>query len=280
MKKTTLLILLAASNISFAVDPIRLDYVAKPMVEGNTRAQELMDWNDAHPGEMPPLTDQEKEMIFGKSGMPLPGTGAVVIDNAKGLAVDSGHAKTIKSFNSSQKTKGFYEEANPHAKQLLAMPEMAEQEFNQRKGVAFSPTDTHLYEARGTIAMKYPYKGIPDKLSTKVIGYAPESTFVNGGWAGAVQFFVPSFGGVCAYHEINIEITKSSAFIPKEIATYDVNNKLTTHDVIGNKDTGFVYEVEWWDKKFRRSVECASPDYSKETAKQVLNLAQEIDTAL
>lgn len=276
MKKTALLILLASTNLTFADDVIREEYDPKPMIEGNRRVDELIEWNKNHPGEMPPLTEQEKYEFFTKKGMPVPGSGANVVDT-KGFKMTSAQSASVNKFNADQKSKGYYEQNNKKAKLLLAMPETAEKEYNARKSIAFNPQDTHLYEVKSNLPMNYTYKGVPSALVTKVIGYAPESTFVNNGWSGAVEFFVPSFGGVCAFREVNIEITKSSAYIPKEIATYLVNKKLTTMNAVGNKESGFVYEIEWWDKKFKRTLECASKEYADAMRTQTLELAKQID---
>ena len=257
-------------------DVVREEYNANPMIEGNTRVQELMDWERDHPGEMPPLTEQEKYEFFTKKGMPVPGGGANVVDSTKGMTFAQSAA--VNKFNSDQKTKGYHEQKNTKARLLLAMPETAEKEYSARKSIAFNPQDTHLYEVKSNLPMSYTFKGVPSALATKVIGYAPEATFVKNGWSGAVEFFVPTFGGVCAYHEKNIKLTKTAAFIPKEIATHMVNNKLTTMNAVGNKESGFVYEVEWWDKKFKRNLECAAKNYSEATAKATIELAKKIDS--
>jgi len=44
-----------------------------------------------------------------------------------------------------------------------------------------------------------------------------------------------------------------------------------------NEESGFVYLVEWWDKKFKRTLECASKHYSETTAKATIELAKKID---
>lgn len=279
MKKTVLLAVAAITNIAFANDIIREEYDAKPMIEGNTRVQELMDWAKDHPGEMPPLTEQEKYEFFIKKGIPLPGTGASAVESTKNLSMTKEQSEMVMRFNAAQKNQGYFEMENRRAKALLAMPETAEKEYNARKSVAFNPQDTHLYEVKTTLQMNYPYKGVPAYLTSKVIGYAPESVFIDKGWAGAVEFFVPDFGGICAFHEVNIELTKSSAYIPKEIVTYKVNNKLTKINVVGNKNSGFVYEVEWWDKTFKHNLECASKNYSDPMRALTLKLAQNIDKA-
>lgn len=76
------------------------------------------------------------------------------------------------------------------------------------------------------------------------------------------KIFRNLFDGVCAYHQRNIQITKTSVFIAKEIATYKVNKKLTTMNATGSKESGFVYEIEWWDKKYKHNLESASQTYS------------------
>ena len=276
MKKTALLIMLANINLAVADNVVREEYDAKPMIEGNRRVDELIEWSKNHPGELPPLTEQEKYEFFTKKGMPVPGTGANIVD-IKGFKMTGAQSAVINKFNADQRTKGYSEQENKKAKLLLSMPETAEKEYNARKSFAFNPHDTHLYEVKSNLPMNYDYKGIPSTLATKIIGYAPESIFVKNGWSGAVEFFIPSFGGVCAFHEVNIEITKSSSYIPKEIATYLVNEKLTTMNAVGNKESGFVYEVEWWDKKFKRNLECASMEYTDAMSKNTLELAKKID---
>lgn len=275
MKKTTLLMLLVSTNLAVADNLIREEWIENPMIEGNRRVDELIEWNKLHPGEVPPLTEQEKYELFIKQGIPLP-TGANVVEK-NGLKFTEEQRSVVNGFNKAQKTKGYYEHPSRRATLLLAMPEVAKKEYNERKFMAVNPHDTHLRETLTDLPMMYAYKGVPTNTTTKVIGYAPEYTFVDTGWTGAVEFFVPHFDAVCAYHEVSVKLTHTSAYIPKEIATYAVNNKLTKINVIGNKETGFVYEVEWWDKQFKRRIECAAKDYSQFIRNATLELAKNID---
>lgn len=276
MKKTAILILLASTNIALADNLIREEYDAKPMIEGNRRVDELIEWNKNHPGEMPPLTEQEKYELFIKQGIPLPGSGATVV-NRQNFKMTKEQSSIVNKFNADQKTKGYYEAPNKKAMFLLAMPETAEKEYSKRKSIAFNPHDTHLYEVKSNLPMSYEYKGVPITLTAKVIGFAPEATFINNGWSGAVEFFIPQFDSVCAYHEVNIQLTKSSAYIPKEIATYAINNKITKMNVIGNEETGFVYEVEWWDNSYKHALECVTKNYTTAMSYKTLDLAKKID---
>jgi hypothetical protein len=278
MKKSAILIFIASTNLMAADNVVSEPYDAKPMIEGNRRVDEIAEWDRLHPGVMHPLTEQEKYEFFTKNGYPLPGTGATVVNKTE-FTFTKEQSAVVNKFNLEQKTKGYYEIANKHAVLLLAMPETAENEYNERKLIPRKLTDTHLYEVLSDMPLKFKFKGVPKKLSTKIIGYAPEHSFVDNGWTGAIEFFVPSFGGVCAYHAISIELTQTSAYIPREIATHQVNNKLTTINVMGSQETGFVYEVEWWDKKFKQTLECASREYSEDIKAETVRLASLIDKA-
>jgi len=96
-------------------DVVREEYNAKTIIEGNTRVQELMDWESNHPGEMPPLTEQEKYEFFTKKSMPIPGSGANVMDPKK-FNITSAQSAAVNKFNADQKTKGYHEEENNKAK--------------------------------------------------------------------------------------------------------------------------------------------------------------------
>jgi hypothetical protein len=47
--------------------------------------------------------------------------------------------------------------------------------------------------------------------------------------------------------------------------------------VVGTKETGFVYNVEWWDKEFKRSLDCAFEQYSPKILQNTIDLARKID---
>ena len=159
MNKTTIVMLLAATGTVIAGNQVTsVKYDPKPMVEGNRRVDELIAWNKEHPGELPPLTDQEKYEYFIKDGMPVPGSGATVVGTNK-IKLTHEQSSAIRKFNESQRTKGFYEEHSTKAKMLLGMPEAAEKEYNERKLIPMKPYDSHLREKLYDLTMMYDYKG-------------------------------------------------------------------------------------------------------------------------
>lgn len=276
MNKTLIIALLATSPFAFSDNLIREDWNAKPMVPGNRRVDEIVEWHKIHPGVMPPLTDQEKYEIFTKNGIPLPGSGANVVSSGS-IRANKEQTSYVNKFNKEQREKGYVSRPSKNAARLLKMPASAEEQFEAHKLKALAPTDTHLRETINELPMNYPYKGVPRNLYVKNIGYAAEHTYVGDGWTGAVQFFIPNFNAVCAYHEVNIELTHSSVLIPMDVARYDVNKKITMVNVSGEIDTGFSYNVEWWDNKFKRNLECASKDYNEIVLKNTIELAKLID---
>lgn len=277
MKKMTLLIILSCSTTLFAQELVRKEWNPPPMVEGNRRIDELIEWNKLHPGVMPPLTEYEKQELFIKDGIPLPGSGVHIVDKASIKATNEQKSQTDK-FIAMQKTKGYFEKYNEIAVKLLDMPEHSVRELQDHKKLTLSPEDTHLREVKIDLPMNYDYQGIPNNLADTIYGYAPESALVNDKWNAAVEYFKPHFKGICAYHENNLQLSQSAAYIPKEVVKYLVNGKTTVSGVSGNKDSGYVYEVEWWDKKFKRNLECASKEFSQDTRDATIELAKRIDS--
>ena len=256
----------------------------KPLVEGNRRIDEIIEWSKAHPGEIPPLTEEEKYRYFIKDGIPLPGEGAQVksmkniqANSKNGLLGD--HGAQIQKYNDAQKTDGYFKAHSQQAQTLLSIPKLAEKDLKEHYSPNLPAEDSHFRANYYDIKMSYPYKSVASNLVQKVIGFAPQHTYGPNGWNGAVEFFSPTFGdGVCAFHEVNIKITGSSAYIPKEVATRDVNDKVTTVSAEGNEQSSYIYKVEWWDKTFMRSLECAAKTYSDDLKQNVIELARAIDS--
>lgn len=252
----------------------------KPMVEGNRRIDELIEWDKLHPGVMPPLTEQEKYELFEKQGLPIPDSG-VQIKSYKDFKYSDEQSKVVKINRLMIKSKGYIKVNNNNAKNLLEIEKIAHEELSRTKSIYLNPEDTHLRTSSYDLKMNYDYKGISGDYIDSVIGFAPESNFVQNGWNGAVEFFKPKdFDSVCAYHQINIKKTGSSVIIPKEIVTHDINHKITTHLVEGNNDSGFLYQLEWWDNEYRNQLECANELYSEELLNKTLAIAKKIDAEL
>jgi len=256
-------------------------YVLHAITFGNN-CQSYDGWHEANKfntnsyNAIQSLSKQKKYNILIKKSMPLPGTGATVVES-NNLMSTKKQFIIVKKFNEAQNKNGYYEHENKKAVALLELPEIAEKEYNDRKLIPVNKNDTHLYETLTNLSLLFQFNSIPNDFVEKIIGYTPENTFIDDGWTGVVEFFIPKFYGVCAYHQISIELTKMSAYIPKEVATYVINNKLTTYDVMGNNETGFVYNVEWWDNKFKKQLECANKNYSEELKNSTIELAKTID---
>lgn len=277
MKKLTILILCMQSTLSFSSTTTTKLYEPKPMVEGNRRVDEIIEWNRKHPGVMPPLTEQEKKRFFTDDGVPVPGSG-VQIRSFNSIKMTKEQISSVTSYNKAQKYKGYSEQFSYHAQTLSQIPNAAKVDMLDHPPQNLEPHDTHLRSQASQLKMNYEYHEVDSSLVNQVIGFAPENTYVNNGWNGAVEFFTPkSLNATCAYHEINIKLTGTSAVIPKEIVSYKVNKKITTISAEGNNASGFLYQVEWWDKDFKRNLECTAKEYSTDIKNEVIILAKAID---
>ena len=49
---------------------------------------------------------------------------------------------------------------------------------------------------------------------------------------------------------------------------------------IGDEPSGFLYEIMWWDKDFRRVLECATKNYSYETKNEIIDLAKKTNCVI
>ncbi len=277
MKKLTILILCIQSTIALSSETTTTVYDPKPMVEGNRRVDEIIEWNNAHPGQMPPLTEQEKKRFFTDDGIPVPGSGAQ-IRPFNSIKMTKEQMSSVSTYNNAQKYKGYNEQFSYHAQTLSQMPNVAKADMVEHPPEHLMPYDTHLRSQASQLKMNYEYHEVDSALINQVIGFAPENTYVNNGWNGAVEFFTPkSLNATCAYHEINIKLTGTSAVIPKEVVSYKVNKKVTTVSAEGNNASGFLYQLEWWDKEFRRNLECTTKEYSADIKNEVIMLAKAID---
>ncbi len=83
--------------------------------------------------------------------------------------------------------------------------------------------------------------------------------------------------GNCSYCENNLNFSHGAAIIPEEDATKDVNGKITVANITGEKNSGFLYSVDWYDNSFFREIKCAKTDYSSDILAAVVELARQID---
>lgn len=225
------------------------------------------------------LTDEQKNEIFTKHGLPWPGMGAQVLPAYK-------MAKSIQEKLGKNKlsiaNKGYIEEENKDAVFLLNIKEYAQNDIQR----SMSDTDrrgTHMKLISSDVGVGYDYKGVPSSIVSYVIGYAALGAYIdNIGWTGAIEFFEPREleNVVCSYAESNLTLTGGTATIAQEVASYAVNNKLSVVETIGDSKSAFAYTVEWYDDAFRRILICAQPYFVKANVNKIIDMARAIDLTI
>lgn len=112
-----------------------------------------------------------------------------------------------------------------------------------------------------------------------LIGATPQGSFHEeaNGWSGVAQFFDAKNIGSCSYSVMNVKVSGTSAQLAMEDVVYDINNKPTIILAEGNKNSGFLYKVEWYDDENFHELECANQNYSKQINQAVIELAKQID---
>lgn len=264
-------------SMSYGLEPSNLKQIGTK-AEAQEYYQKLEEWNKDHPGVPPPLSKKEEYEFFVKKGLPIPNSGVHVIP-AREMYPEKRHLiSSIKTSSSDFKKKGYIAVQNKNATTLLSLHKIAQANYAKNDKTKLLPQSTHLRRKLSDLKMAYDYRSVPDSLTKKVIGFAPENTFLPNGWTGAVEFFSPqTMNAICSYHETNIQLTGSSANLAKEIVSKDVNSKITIVEVSGTDVSGYAYNIEWWDENFRHVLECASKKFSPDITKQTIALAIDID---
>jgi|GEM_PF-1436295 len=270
--KTMPLILL--STMAIASESHELKQLGT-MDQGKASYKRAVEWARNNPGKAPALTPIEDYAIFGKEGLPHPGSGVHVMPLNQ-MHYDKSQLMKIKGNVSALENHGYIKEYNVNAKNLLNFKQTAINEYSSNTHL--HEQSSHLRHKASELKMAYDYQELPAVLVNEVIGFAPECTFIKSGWTGAVEFFTPkNIDGICSYHEVNIQLTGGSANLAKEIISRQVNNKITIVETSGNSISGYEYNIEWWDNNFRHVLECASKTFSPEIKDETLKLAVNID---
>ncbi|STX28482.1 Uncharacterised protein [Legionella beliardensis] len=232
------------------------------------------------------ITNEQKEAmlkasieVLKKQGLVTPNSGVQVLSRQELMSSDWQKKKELEQPHQ-LKTKGYIHETSNRAYELLHFQEV----IKRNKAIEAKmhrPDESHMRHHVDDMLMAYQYVGVPQSEMTEFIGIAPAGTYVKEpamGWSGAVEFFKTSFG-TCAYIENNLTISHGAVRVAEEDATSDVNGKVTLVDVRGNENSGFLYQVEWFDNNFIRTLECANEKYSPDITKAVIELAIRTDKA-
>ena len=240
--------------------------------------------------------DQRNREMLAQAGIEIPTSIEVSIVSAnkymniKGIKQNTNDAhmamqmKEYLAMNEEQQKNGYVKDSEPRAKELMNLKYIAPYHKKKYQGV-LSPESTHIRSSIDELKLAYTFVGVPKQEMTENIGVAPYGAYKsikNGddgdGWDGAVQFFEKKGIGFCSFIEHNRKLAHSGVELIKELVTYDVETKPSVVLVKGNKETGFVYKVKWYDNTFSRELECASPKFSQQLRSDVIALANRIES--
>lgn len=201
--------------------------------------------------------------------------GGVTIVSNRQLAVPDTIKQKWKRQQEEQKNKGYYSIETTRAKELMEMHKTVSFEYNASAKDS-RPESSHLRQKIDEIKMAYTFEPVPRSEVTYLLGFAAVGGYDNG-WNGVVEFFNKNGVGSCAYTENNIKLSHGTEKIDEDIVRYDINGKITTLDVHGTDNSGFLYTVHWVDDDYFHDLECASSKYSSETTHAVIALAKRVD---
>lgn len=213
---------------------------------------------------------------FEEQGLPMPDGGVQLVDANKMSSYRELHE--VRQRQKAQVMKlGYVNEMHPNYTNLVRAGEITPDTLTYNSA-NYGPESEEMHKKLSEIKMAYNFTQVPVSPDIKVIGFSPYLTYIeNKGWIGAAEFFKLDDVGACYYSENNLKLSHGSVVIAKEDATYEINKKVTTISIAGQAGKGFVYNIAWYDNKFFKELECASPTYSEGIKDKLITLAKKID---
>lgn len=192
--------------------------------------------------------------------------------------------KKYLAMHQEQQDKGYVEEKEPRAKELLDFKNLSSYQKNKYKDV-LSSESTHLRDSIRELKLAYTFLGVPTEDMDSNYGVAPYGAYksikkgdIGDGWDGAVQFFDKKGIGGCAFSEHNRKLSGFGVELIKELVSYEIQNRPTVLLVTGTKESGYVYKLKWYDPTFSRELECANMEFHPQIKEKVIELANHIES--
>lgn len=235
--------------------------------------------------EQEKIEEQNRMKVLSDLGLPLPGSGIKLVPrSALGLS-DAQLQKGAKA-EEEMKTLGYAVVDTNRPQELLNFHNYSKTQFKLHEGND-RVTSTHLRQHIKDLKLAFKFTGVPQGNALAaggnitLLGVAPQGGFHEdkGGWSGAAQYFDAKNIGSCSYGVMNVAASSTAAELAMDDVTYSVSNKATIITVEGNKASGFLYKVDWYDDKNFHELECANMKYSADTTNSVIALANDIDKA-
>ena len=225
--------------------------------------------------EQESVLEASRQSYLNSQGITLPDHNVQVVPR-NSISLPAELKKQVMADKRAMLKQGYVEKSNPRLLELRDIDHTAVYEKKKYQNNT-NPLSTHLRDTASEIKIAYDFHEVPAEDANSIIGFAPVGTYVNNGWTGMVELFTKKGLGNCNYEENNLKLMHTTIRIPSDIVTHEVNDKVTTSDVQGNKKDGFLYTVEWYDEGFSRKLECVASSYSPSTLSTVVDLARRID---
>jgi len=137
---------------------------------------------------------------------------------------------------------------------------------------------TGLKENASDVVTYIQLKHVQPALIEKTLGFAPVGSFnKDHGWTGITQIFRNKSAGLCQFTHLNLKASGGGYSINEEQARTDVNGHYTGVEITGKKDSGFDYEVTWFNDLNMYRLNCVHKTFSKDFENNVIALAQQVD---
>lgn len=216
--------------------------------------------------EDPPYTETEIQAMQSPDFVPGD-AGQVIIEPANQLQKSkSPWATGVDANIVEMRQRGYVEASSGRAKHLLALKTGPTEQAG--RGLRSSTTGLKLaFTPRAGAA-------IP---AVAVIGYEPAGAETANGWSGLTTVFMDNVHGACVYTVHHFGLVGGAVRLGEDTVEYSVRGKPTQVTVEGSEQSGFAYEVAWFEPDVQHELTCAMPRFERSHSQQLIALARRID---
>lgn len=180
----------------------------------------------------------------------------------------------------SQSAAPHYNEFNDYAKMLNDL-KFTYKADNTKPRTTFITEDEDLELYPKFTDVKLAFKTNINTIITpkNIIAVAPLGMYVAEakGWTGFKIFFETDEKTTCAYAFINLKLSNGGVFLSDSDQNFFINKKHGFQTSSGNKKSGFIYTINWYDSQHVHMLDCANVAFDKKGNDKTKQLAVLID---
>lgn len=197
---------------------------------------------------------------------------------AAALSISSDSIPELKEMQMEMIRNGYYKEYTEYAQVLIHLKDRIK--YHKPSNPKFNDNDDlYIYKKFTDVRLAYKAK-LPRGINpSSIIGASPLGMYLKDrhGWTGFKLYFKHNPETICSLASINLTLAEGDIVLNKDEQNFSVNKKPGFKLTSGSKQSGFIYSVNWYDKKYIYMLDCATLKFKRrglENAEIIANVIE------